>query len=144
MENFYALPIHYFAACLHRLEETRGYVLSEAEYRALRHETLEELATVTRKPASLAPGIPVVIIGIACAALILIAPGLHPLWLSTLAAGTMICTAKIHARLRRSAAAPVWTADDRLEALDALRESRLVTAEEFSRLYERIELPRVA
>ena len=144
MENFYALPIHYFAACLHRLEETRGYVLSEAEYRALRHETLEELATIARKPATFAPAIPAVILGIACAALILVAPAVNPLWLAGLAAGTMMCAAKINARLRRRTGAPVWTAEERLEALDALRESRLVTAEEFSRLSERIELPHAA
>ncbi len=144
MKKLLLLPHDYFAACLHRLEETRGHILSEDEYRALRQETLNELATIVRRPATTAAGIATAVLGILSGAVIMAFPNTNPLWLAALAAGTAICAAVFAAKIRRRKQAPAWSAEQRLIMLDALLDRRLVTAEEFSRLSERIELPRAA
>ena len=125
----------YYSARLFRLEESRGHILSEQEYAALRRETLDELAAAARRPAFTVCAVCVALLG--CAA------GIGSI-LSVSAAvllGIAICSSIsgiVAAWLVRGTSIKK-SASDRLEMLASLREHKLVTDVEFSTLRERLQ-----
>lgn len=127
----------YYTACLFRLEETRGHILSEEEYSALRRETLDELGVETRKPAFAIAAAVIAVFGGITGVISLLSAAANPLvllvsCLVTLAAGVVAATLLRKTKSNR-------TVEERLEMLESLREHRLVTEVEFSRISDRLK-----
>ncbi len=127
----------YYTACLFRLEETRGHILSEQEYAALRRETLDELAAATRRPAFAICAAFVALLGGATGTVSLTTGSIHAgllleVGMCSLVFGLLAAGLVSRASAERSAA-------ERLEMLASLREHKLVTDMEFSSLRERLQ-----
>ena len=127
----------YYAACLFRLEETRGHLLNEKEYETLRQETLAELSATTRKPVFAICAVSIALLASSAGVLSLISGHGHPAVLLGISIATMISALTAATLLRKAAQEKATT--DRLEMLDSLREHRLVTDVEFSQLRERLK-----
>ena len=130
-------PRDYYTACLFRLEETRGYLLSEQEYAALRRETLDELAAATRRPAFAVCAAFVALLGGATGVVSIATGSIHArlllgVGICSLVFGVLTAWLVYRASAERSAA-------ERLEMLASLREHKLVTDAEFSTLRERLQ-----
>ena len=125
----------YYSACLFRLEESRGHILNEQEYTALRRETLDELAVAAQRPAFTVCAICVALLG--CAA------GVGTLFSISAAVllGIAICSllSGMFAAWMVRKKAIKKSASVRLEMLASLREHKLVTDVEFSTLRERLQ-----
>jgi hypothetical protein len=127
----------YYSACLFRLEETRGHILSEQEYSELRKQTLDELAVQTGKPVfALAATVIAAFSGVA-GVISLLSGNANPALLFGLSLATLGAGIVAALMLRKTAGAK--SADERLAMLASLREHRLVTEVEFSTISERLK-----
>lgn len=127
----------YYTACLFRLEETRGHLLSEQEYMTLRRETLDELAVATRRPAFAISAAFVALFGCVLGLVSMLTGSVHaPLLLGI--GGCSVFFGLLTAWLVRTTSVGK-SASERLEMLASLHEHRLVTDVEFSTLRERLE-----
>lgn len=127
----------YYSACLFRLEETRGHILSEQEYSALRKETLDELAVETRKPVFAIAAAVVAVFGGLAGVVSLVSAKANPLALMASSLVTLVAGASAAFLLRKTPRQK--TAAERLEMLESLREHRLVTEVEFSTICDRLK-----
>jgi hypothetical protein len=134
----------YYTASLRQLEETRGHLFTEEEYRALRKETLDELATVGRRSIAGVATVGTVLLACVVGGVALVAGVSGPLFMWLASAGVFACGAigvGLRAWRQRES---VFTLHERLQMLHSLREHRLVTFEEFRELQHRLELPLAA
>jgi hypothetical protein len=127
----------YYSACLFRLEETRGHLLSEAEYAALRKETLDELAAATRKPVFAICAASIALLSSAAGLISLATGSAHPSVIFVLGVCTL-AFATITAGLLRKVSKEK-SSTERLEMLESLREHRLVSDGEFTELRQQLK-----
>ena len=124
----------YYAACLHRLEETRGHLLNEDEYSAVRKELLEELATCTSRRGHVLVKTAAALAGCIAGLMALLFVSNHPALLCVASLMALACGGILVAMSNRKDADPGM----RLAMLDSAREHRLVSDEEFARVHSRL------
>ena len=127
----------YYSACLFRLEETRGHILSEQEYAALRRETLDELGAATRSLAFTISAASIALLGSAAGVVSALTGSAYAALLLGIG-GCSLFFGLLTAWLARKTSVKK-SASERLEMLASLHEHKLVTDVEFSTLRERLK-----